>query len=125
MSTIFRSDYEIRGKRLMVEYTCGRCGRTHLEPASNQASAALETLANYKPPKGWSEQSINVPMLCDKCAIELERFLNTSVEEETKDYSIPQKKRVQEAIQYCIDKLERESAYYCNSPKGGDHNERL
>lgn len=37
-----------------------------------------------------------------------------------KDYSIPQKKQVQDAIQYCIDKLERESAYYCNLPKGGE-----
>lgn len=38
-------------------------------------------------------------------------------------YSYLERKRVQDAIQYCIDKLERESAYYCNLPKGDDHNE--
>lgn len=34
-----------------------------------------------------------------------------------------ERKQIQDAIQYCIDKLERETAYYCNLPKGDDHNE--
>lgn len=40
-----------------------------------------------------------------------------------KDYSFAQTQQVISAIRYCVDKLERESAYYYNLPKGDDHNE--
>lgn len=39
------------------------------------------------------------------------------------DYPFYEEQKVIEAIRFCIEKLDREIDYYCNLPKGDDHNE--
>lgn len=57
----------VRGRRLLVEFRCGRCGRTHVEPYSVQAESTEGNLQSFKPPSGWRNDSFDTPMLCETC----------------------------------------------------------
>ncbi len=66
---------ETRGRRLLVEFTCGRCGKTHTEPYEYQLKDTEGNLQCYKPPKGWKDDELYTPMFCSKCADEYREFL--------------------------------------------------
>ena len=48
----------------MIQFTCGRCGKTHIEPASLQAR---KNLHEWEPPEGWVGPGHYTPLLCDEC----------------------------------------------------------
>jgi hypothetical protein len=66
---------EIRGRRLLVEFTCGRCGRTHTESYEKQYKKTEGNLQCYSPPKGWKDDELYTPMLCTKCNEEYTEFM--------------------------------------------------
>lgn len=66
---------ETRGRTLMVQFKCGRCGRTHIEPYAKQLEATEGNLQCYKPPKGWKDDELYTPMFCNKCADEYKEFV--------------------------------------------------
>lgn len=63
-----------RGRTLMVQFECGRCGRKHIEPYEEQLTVTEGNLQCYRPPKGWKDDELYTPMFCDKCTIEFEKF---------------------------------------------------
>lgn len=67
----------VDGRRLLVEFTCGRCGKVALEPYehSSQFDIKSNVRCQHVPPD-WTVASGCVPMLCDKCSGELQRFLD-------------------------------------------------
>lgn len=65
-----------RGRTLMVQFKCGRCGRTHLEPYEKQLETTKGNLQCYRPPKGWKEDELYTPMLCDECTSAYTAFMN-------------------------------------------------
>lgn len=56
-----------RGRTLMVQFKCGRCGRTHIEPYEKQLKDTEGNLQCYNPPKGWKDDELYTPMLCAEC----------------------------------------------------------
>ena len=72
------NDFELNGRRLMIEFTCGRCGKKHIEPFALQYNKTEGNLQSYSPPKGWKDDSLYCPMLCAECNKQYEAFLNGS-----------------------------------------------
>ena len=71
------NDYEADGRRLMVEFTCKRCGDKALRPLKDQDTdkEAYGFLHRIKPPKGWQEL-LHGPLLCRECMEAYKRFMN-------------------------------------------------
>lgn len=67
--------YNGRNRRLLVEFTCGRCGRTHTEPYEKQLQSTEGNLQRYKPPEDWKDDELYIPMLCSECTKELVNFM--------------------------------------------------
>jgi hypothetical protein len=67
---------KIRGRTLMVQFECGRCGRKHIEPYEKQLKETEGNLQCYSPPKGWKDDELYTPMLCDKCTEVYVAFMN-------------------------------------------------
>ena len=67
--------YKQDGREVMIKFTCGRCGKNHIEPYSKQAGAAHEVLACFNPPAGWQDGTLYSPLLCDTCAEAFKSFL--------------------------------------------------
>lgn len=74
--------YEMHGRRLMVEFKCGRCGNTVNVPAANFNGGCIDPIEKCAPPEGWMEHSDATPLMCDECAREFERFMRYVVVEE-------------------------------------------
>ena len=72
------NSFELRGRRLMIEFTCGRCGKKHIEPFALQHKSTEGNLQCYKPPEGWQDDSLYCPMLCAECSKQYKAFLNGS-----------------------------------------------
>lgn len=68
-------NYEFRGRRVLMEYTCGRCGKTHVEPYENQAEATEGNLQSFRPPDDWMDDSLTLPLLCGDCHNALKEFM--------------------------------------------------
>ena len=64
-----------RGRTLMVQFECGRCGKKHIEPYEKQLASTEGNLQCYHPPEGWKDDELYTPMLCDKCAKEYKEFM--------------------------------------------------
>ena len=69
------SGYELRGRRVLIEFTCGRCGKTRTEPYSKQADSAEGNLHCFKPPTGWLDDGLYKPMLCEDCHRAYKEFM--------------------------------------------------
>lgn len=67
--------YEMSGRTLMVQFKCGRCGKTQLEEASLQGRLDGGNILNYTPPAGWLNSGMHHPLFCPKCAEEFRNFL--------------------------------------------------
>ena len=67
--------FECRGRRMLVEFACGRCGKVHIEPYATQHNDAEGNLQCYKPPAGWLNAGLYNPMLCADCNAEYKSFL--------------------------------------------------
>lgn len=71
------NDYEADGRRLMVEFTCKRCGDKALRPLKDQDTdkEAYGFLHRIKPPEGWKEL-LHGPLLCRECMEAYKRFMD-------------------------------------------------
>lgn len=67
--------HEIRGRTLMVQFKCGRCGKTALEEFSKQADRTEGNLQCFKPPEGWQDDGLYTPLLCPECAEQYRKFI--------------------------------------------------
>lgn len=67
--------YSMRGKTVMIQFECGRCGKKHIEPFERQLESTEGNLQCYKPPEGWLDDSFFLPILCDVCAKGLKEYL--------------------------------------------------
>jgi hypothetical protein len=67
--------YCMRGRTVLISFTCGRCGKTHVEPYSKQAKSAEGNLQEFKPPEGWQDDTLYLPLLCDTCKKEFDEFM--------------------------------------------------
>ena len=71
-----RGIIEEGGRKLLVEFTCGRCGAvTHMPYEHNRDYDARCNMRATTLPDGWHSPMGMVPLLCDACAIALEEFL--------------------------------------------------
>ena len=52
------------GRTLMVQFKCGRCGKTQLEP-----------FGSYLAPPGWRENERKMPLLCPECHAAFKKFM--------------------------------------------------
>lgn len=72
-------ELKIEGRRLLVEFTCGRCNTTQLIPyIENPASSAYGNLRKHDIPDGWQASGTYTPQLCPQCVKAFKRFLGTS-----------------------------------------------
>ena len=67
--------YETRGRKVLIEFTCGRCGKTHTEPYSKQAESTEGNLQCFKPPSDWLDDGTYNPMLCGECNKAYKEFM--------------------------------------------------
>ena len=56
-------------------FTCGRCGKTHIEPYKNQVHEAEGNLQCFRPPEGWRNDTISLPLMCDVCSKAFDDFM--------------------------------------------------
>ena len=65
------------GRRLLVEFTCGRCGAIEYTPyvGSPQYDEACN-MRNVRVPTGWTNVSGYMPLLCSKCTREHKAFMD-------------------------------------------------
>lgn len=71
------------GRRLMVEFTCRRCGKTELrtlDECMNEVKEGYAGLHDLKPPKGWKDGGIYDHMFCPDCKKAYEQFMNPNKE---------------------------------------------
>ena len=71
------TEIKIKGRRLLVEFTCGRCGATALVPYehSDNFSVRSNVQTNHLP-QGWRTELPGLPLLCSDCKKALQEFMN-------------------------------------------------
>ena len=68
------NEYERDGRRLMVEFTCRRCGGIRIEPLEPLVDADnYGWLSHLKLPEGWTEI---YGLFCPTCTAEFKAFLD-------------------------------------------------
>ena len=68
---------ETKGRRLLVEFTCGRCGKVDFVPyMGNPACNETINMNHVEVPEGWSDASGYMPLLCDKCTTAYRAFMS-------------------------------------------------
>ena len=73
---------EEKGRRLMIEFTCGRCGVKQNMPyrlLSDVFVSRINIRGNMRAarvPPGWREANGFMPMLCSNCATALDNFMD-------------------------------------------------
>lgn len=83
------NDYDHNGVKLLVQFTCCRCKKVHVEDygplvekVSNSRDGFYGHLHELPKPKGWTDYLIHSRLLCDTCTAALEKFFKG---EETDD----------------------------------------
>ena len=72
------SQYCKGGREILIGFTCGRCGKRHIEPYAEQVKTAEGNIQGFAVPDGWLDESENTPMLCDECYKAFKLFLNNA-----------------------------------------------
>lgn len=68
----------VTGRRLLVEFTCSRCGAVDYKPYMDIPNySATHNLRVAAPPEGWSGGLLGspFPQLCPKCYAEYKAFV--------------------------------------------------
>ena len=77
-------NYEEKGRRLLVEFKCQRCGKIHLQPlkeAAHYSGDHYEYLHNLRVPKGWDDHIYTGYLICDTCLEKFKSFMAPKEEE--------------------------------------------
>ena len=78
-----------KGRRLLVEFTCGRCGKVDYMPyCGNPAYNVYINMCDVKVPNGWSDSSGYMPLLCDNCSRDYRQFMG--LPEPVTDAEVPE-----------------------------------
>lgn len=79
------NEYERDGRRLMVEFTCQRCGRTQIENLEDvdKDKESYGYLHNLNKPEGWEQLHGYGPLLCPECVRAYVAFMRIAKEEAT------------------------------------------
>ena len=69
--------FETHGRKLLVEFTCRRCGHTDTRPFQDcvTENECYNNLWDARPPKGWQNGGFYYPLFCSKCAEAHARFM--------------------------------------------------
>lgn len=68
----------VKGRRLLVEFTCSRCGAVEYAPYMDIPNySATHNVRVAAPPEGWQSESIfkGTPQLCPKCYTAYKAFI--------------------------------------------------
>lgn len=71
-----------KGRRLLIEFTCGRCATVQRMPyriLSDVFVSRINIRGNMRAarvPPGWREANGFMPMLCSSCATALDNFMD-------------------------------------------------
>lgn len=72
---------KVRGRRLIIEFTCGRCGAVeHLPYTNNPACNDRANMCNVPVPHRWKEADGYMPLLCPKCVSAYNAFMGIKEE---------------------------------------------
>lgn len=77
-------EFENAGRKLLVLFTCRRCGKTHVEdlkPVCERSGDHYDLLRHLKPPHGWSDENYGTWLLCDECTEALKAFYRNGKKE--------------------------------------------
>ena len=67
---------EKEGRKLLVEFTCGRCGTKALVTYEHSENFGVKSNVGCNPvPPGWRIALGGLPLLCDKCHDALNEFM--------------------------------------------------
>ena len=69
------SRYKTGGREILMSFTCGRCGKKHIEPYEKQNKQAEGNIQCFLVPEGWLDDGIHNPMMCKECHDDYKRFL--------------------------------------------------
>jgi hypothetical protein len=73
------------GRRMLVEFTCGRCGKVELVPYIDSTHYNVISNMHSNPlPPDWRAANGGIPLLCDCCAAALELFMSKGAPPEEK-----------------------------------------
>lgn len=75
MPIVSEREFKFRGRELLISYTCGRCGKTYIEPLEKQHKKAEGNMQSFRPPEGWTSDTYSLPMLCDQCTSLFKEFI--------------------------------------------------
>lgn len=65
------------GRRMMVEFVCGRCGVVEYNEYEHSGHYDVNVNMRSNPvPEGWREASGGLPLLCEDCHKALKHFMN-------------------------------------------------
>ena len=69
------------GRRLLVEFTCGRCGAIAYSPYEHSVhSNVSDNMRHTTEPPGWKIALGYMPLMCDKCIAEHKAFMEAADE---------------------------------------------
>lgn len=69
--------YEGRGRKIVVEFTCYRCGKTATRPLKDclPTECSVRFMSDLKPPREWRNGGFYHPTFCPECAEKYDRFM--------------------------------------------------
>ena len=71
-------NFEMQGRKLLVEFKCQRCKKTATRPLEECISECKECyrgLYDLRPPKEWQDGGFYYPLFCPDCAKAHEQFM--------------------------------------------------
>ena len=78
------TNYETKGRKLMVEFKCQRCEKTELRSLEDCMEevriSGYNGLYDLNPPKGWRNGGYYPPLFCPECAKKYDLFMKGGVE---------------------------------------------
>lgn len=72
-------NYESHGRKLLVEFTCRRCGKKETRPLEECMKEATEyycDLYDLNPPIDWENGGFYYPLFCPDCKKAYKRFMD-------------------------------------------------
>ena len=73
-------NFEMNGRRLMVEFKCRRCQITAIRPLKQCLDEVeYNFLTDLRPPSDWENGGFYYPLFCPKCSAAYKRFMDMEV----------------------------------------------
>ena len=72
------ANYEMNGRKLMVEFKCRRCEKTEIRPLEEcmkEQKEYFRDLYDLRPPQDWKDGGFYYPLFCPDCKRAYEDFM--------------------------------------------------